>query len=97
MTLPGGEIEHPAAVELTGKGQFGEAIPHLLRADDDAYGRERAELLFALGKAYEKTGKTTEARATLETASALADAFGGGPVKPVPAACCETNFPERGP
>ena len=68
---------------LTGKGQFGEAIPHLLRADEDAYGRERAELLFALGKAYEKTGKNTEARATLETARVLADAFGGGPVKPV--------------
>ena len=67
---------------LTGKAQFAEAIPHLLRADDDAYGRERAQLLFALGKAFEKTGKTTEARATLETARVLAGAFGGGPVRP---------------
>lgn len=66
---------------LTGKGQFNGAIPHLLRADDDAYGRERAQLLFALGTAYEKTGKAVEARTTLETARALAGAYGGS-VKP---------------
>ena len=60
---------------LVSQSKFAEAIPHLLAANS-AHGEERARVLYALGVAYERTGKPAEAAATLESARVVAEAYG---------------------
>ena len=61
-------------IQLAANGKFSEAIPHLRKADS-AHGMEKAQVLFALGASYQKTGQSGEAQTALETARILADVY----------------------
>ena len=71
-------------IQLVANGKFSDAIPHLRKADS-AHGMEKAQVLFALGTAYQKTGQPGEAQLVLETARILADVYRTTPRTEAPA------------
>ncbi len=72
-------------IQLAANGKFSEAIPHLRKADS-VHGMEKAQVLFALGASYQKTGQPGEAQTALETARILADVYRPTPRNEPPAA-----------